>query len=457
VALPLLSGVKAQGPEWVSRHPLNLEPVPVDSGISKGQLRAAPGAATYATGPGIDRGGIVWDERHYRVMGTKLVQVMPDASIVTLADVGGSGPVSLDYGFDRLAIRSGTSLSYWNGSALTPVTDPDLGAVTDMIWISGYYMTTDGKYVVVPELSDPTSVKPLKYGDAESDPDAITGLLKNRQTNEAIVLGRYTIQTLQNVGGSGFPFASVPGSTLPVGCVSASAKCYMGSGFAFVGSGREDALGVYLAAGQSVNKISDRVLDDALAALEDPTLIELERRASLDEQRLIVHLPTESWCYPVNASQVAGQALWYRLRSGVGKPYRLRHAVLSYGKWLVGDTESAALGELSHDVDTHFGEAVEWEFGPGLLYNNGKPAIAHELELIGLPGRASGPGSVFLSSTKDGETFSPERPITISPGERGKRLLWKPHMRFQTYLGLRFRGIGGQPGFSALEAAVQPL
>jgi hypothetical protein len=76
-ALPLLSGVKAKGPEWIDRHPLNLEPVPVDSGISKGQLRAAQGAVSYATGPGTDRGGIVWNNTHIRVMGTKLVQVGP--------------------------------------------------------------------------------------------------------------------------------------------------------------------------------------------------------------------------------------------------------------------------------------------------------------------------------------------------------------------------------------------
>jgi hypothetical protein len=256
--------------------------------------------------------------------------------VITLGDVGGSGPVSLDYGFDRLAIRSGTSLYYWNGTTLTQVTDVDLGSVLDMIWIEGFYMTTDGDFVVVTELSDPASVQPLKYGSAEADPDPITGLLKNRQTGEAIVLGRYTIQTLQNQGGSGFPFSAVVGATLPVGCVSASAKCYMGSGFAFVGGGREDALGVYLASSQNLIKISTRALDDALAAVEDPTLIELERRASRDEQRLIVHLPTESWCYLVNASQTAGESLWFRLRSGVGKPYRLRMP-----SWLTASGSSA--------------------------------------------------------------------------------------------------------------------
>jgi hypothetical protein len=456
-ALPLLSGVGAKGPEWVDRHPLNLEPVVSETGISKGQLRPTAGAVTYATGPGIDRGAVCWNGVHLRVMGTKLVRVNQDATVDTLGDVGGSGAVSLDYGFDRLGIRSGTSLYYWNGSTLIQVTDPDLGPATDMIWIRGFFMTTDGTSVIVTELSDPTSIMPLKYGSAESDPDPVTGLLKNRQTDEAVIFGRYTIQTIQDVGGNGFPFAAVPGSTLPLGCVGPAAKAYMGPGFAFVGSGRNESLGVHLAQGQTTTKISTRALDDALAAEEDPSLIEVEVRSYRDEQRLLVHLSTVTWIYVAKASEAAGEPLWYRARSGIGRPYRLRHAVLVGQKWYVGDTETASVAELREDVDTHFGEAAEWRFEPGVIYNGAKPLILHSVELAGLPGRGTAPGSLFLSWTRDGEVYSSERPLTIYPGERRKRIWWRPHIRFQTYLGLRIRGIGGQPGFSALEAALQPL
>lgn len=455
--LPLLSGVGSKGAEWIARAPLNLEPVIVESGISKGQLVSPAGAVSYATGFGIDRGAIVWNDTHYRVMGTKLVRVNHGASVDELGDVGGVGPVSLDYGPDRLGIRSGASLYYWDGLSLVQVTDEDLGSVTDMIWIGGYFMTTDGSYVIVTELSDPTSVQSLKYGSAESDPDPITGLLKNRTTNEAIVLGRYTIQTLQNVGGNGFPFAAVPGATLPVGCVGPGAKVYVGAGFAFVGSGRGGSLGVHIAAGQGSQKISNRAVDDALAAIEDPAAIEMECRTYRGEQRLLVHLPDETWVYLVAASGGAEEPLWYRVRSGTGKPYRLRHAVLWGQEWFVGDTESAAIGKLTSEVDSHFGEEVEWQFEPGLLYNDGKPAILHQAELVGLPGRGTAPGSLFFSVTADGEIFSTERPLHIFPGERNKRLLWRPHRRFQTYLGLRIRGIGGRPGFAALEATVQAL
>jgi hypothetical protein len=349
------------------------------------------------------------------------------------------------------------ALYYWNGITLSQVTDTDLGEALDAMWISGFTMTTDGTSVVVTELSDPTSVKPQKYGSAESDPDPVTGLLKNRQTDEAWVLGRYTIQTLQNVGGNGFPFAAVPGGTLPVGCVGTAAKAYFGTGFAFVGSGRDEALGVHMAAGQGAGKISNRVVDDALAAVEDPSAIEVESRAYRDEQRFLVHLPTETWVYLLTASAKAGEPLWYRAGSGVGNAYRPRHAVLSGSQWYVGDTETSAIGILTEDVDSHFGEDVEWQFEPGLLYNAGRPAILHQVELISLPGRGNAPASYFLSMTSNGDTFSTERPLHVSPGERGKKVLWKPHRRFPTYLGLRIRGIGGRPGFSALEAALQPL
>jgi hypothetical protein len=107
----------------------------------------------------------------------------------------------MDYSFDRLAIASGGRLYYWNGT-LTQVTDPDLGVVLDVVWVDGYFMTTDGESLVVTELSDPTQVNPLKYGSSEVDPDPVVALLKLR--NEVYALNRNTIEVFDNVGGEFF-------------------------------------------------------------------------------------------------------------------------------------------------------------------------------------------------------------------------------------------------------------
>jgi hypothetical protein len=447
-----MSGVLAgEAGEFNISAPLNLEPVFVDSKISKGQLRIAAGALQIGTGPGIDRGGISWNSQCYRVMGTKLVQVAANGTVTTLGDVGGDGYVALDYSFDRLAIASGNGLWYWDGLALNQNVDEDLGAVIDMIWVDGYFMTTDGTYVVVTELSDPYQVLPLKYGSAEEDPDMITGLLKVRE--EVYALGRHTIQVYQNIGGNGFPFSTIKGATIPRGCVAASAKCLYGESFAFVGSGRNEALGVHVAGQGQSDKISDRRVDDALAAVSDPTTIRVEARTARDELRLYVHLPTETWVFLATASSKAGEKVWYRVQSGVGQPYRIRNAVHCYGKVLVGDTGSEAIGEWTDTVATHFGEPAQWRFDVGMLYNQGTPTTLHKVDLVGLPGRGdtSMGGAITMSITQDGETFSPERTILID-GARSKRMQWRPHARIRNYIGLRFRGLNKMlPGFAACE------
>jgi hypothetical protein len=458
--VPLLSGITAdETAEFKMSRPVNLEVVPVDNKIAKAQFRMTAGALPFATGPGVDRGGILWSGIMHRVMGTKLVTVDAAGVVTQLGDVGGTGQVAFDYSFDRLGIRSGDKLYYWNGAALTLVADIDLGPVLDVMWIDGYFMTTDGTSVIVTELNDPTSVLPLKYGSAEEDPDPVTGLIKVR--NEPYILGRHTIQVLRNVGGNGFPFAVVRGATIPLGCVSPTAKCRFADSFAFVGGAKGEALGVYIAGDGNAAKISDRAIDDELAAVEDPTSIILENRSWRGERRLLVHLPDKTLVFQANATRDLEEPVWPSVQSGRGNPYRLRNAVLAYGRTFVGDTESAAIGELSETVSTHFGEAAEWKFDVGLIYNEAKGFILSKVELVGLPGRAphGEDGRIFMSMTRDGETFSVERAIpTGKAGQRALRLQWRPRTNFRLWAGLRFRGYSAAlPGIAACEVEATPL
>lgn len=455
-AVPLLAGVAgSETGEFVQTYPLNLEPVIIDSKISKGQLVAYPGAVQLGVGPGGDRGGIWWNALLYRIMGTKLVSVAQDGTVTVLGDVGAGARCALDYSFDRLIIQSGTNLYYYTvATGVAQVTDPDLGPVIDAMWIDGYTMTTDGTSIVVTELSDPTSVLPLKYGSAEEDPDPVTGLLKYRE--EAYVFGRHSIQLFRNVGGNGFPFATVSGGTIPYGCISPQAKCLFGDAFAFVGSARNEALDVFIGGQAQAKAIGAPELTKALAAISETSVIELEARVSDAEQRLLVHLPGETWVFLLKASEIAGAPIWYRLRTDPNG-YRCRNAVRAYGKTIVGDVVSGAVGYLSDDYRFHFAVDPGWQFDCGFLYNEALGAIVHSVELVGLPGRG-GEGAVFMSMTRDGETFSIERSVRLRPNARGRRIAWRPHARMGNYLGFRFRGTGAAlPGIAACEVKPQPL
>lgn len=458
VAIPLLSGIEnTESGDSITSYPVNLEPVPTKSGLSEGYVRAAQGATPFASGPGTDRGGIDWNGLQYRVMGTKLITVSQTGKITILGDVGSGGICSLAYGFDRLAINSGDRLYYWNGTTLTKVTDPDLGPVVDMLWFSGFYVTTDGTSIIVTQLSDPTQVDPLKYGSAEADPDMVEGLFKLR--GELYALGRYTIQTFTNVGGAGFPFQANTAATVPVGVVGPRARCDFYQTLAFVGSGRGEATAVYLLDGGTALKISTRAIDDELAAVSDQSSIVVESRMSRDERRLLVHLPNKTLMYLANASRISGQSVWCVLASGSAgdQKYRLRNAVYSYGKWICGDTSSSNLGVLSDDDPSHFGDTVPWEFHTQFSYNEGKGAILHSVELVGMPGRGGKNPVAFLSFTEDGETYTQERACSTGMrGNRMKRVQWRPHKRFWNYMACRFRG-SGTAGWSVCEANFEAL
>ncbi len=449
--VPILSGVTAKDGTFAASFPINLEPRTFASGVSQGQIVSTRGAVQKAIGPGVDRGGTVWNGMHYRVMGSKLVQIASDWTLTEIGDVGNDyASVGFDYGFDRLAIRSADKLFYWNGETLSEVTDPDLGLVKDMIWSDGYYVTTDGTYIVVTQLNDPAAVDPIKYGSAEEDPDMITGLLRFRE--EVYAFGRNTIQVFQNVGGNGFPFANVPGATIPYGCVSASAKCLVGGTFAFVGGARDEPLSVYVENGGNAQRISTREIDDLLNAERSPELIDLEARVFGEERQLLIHLADKTLGIALGTSSEGEQGAWFILHSGRFAPYRLRRAVWCYGHHIVGDRDSAAVGTLTGEAE-HFGVLPDWQFDAALMFADGKPFLVNDVELFGqFPTREN---AVFLSMSRDAVTWSREVSRRMT-GRRDERLRWPAGARCPTLAAFRFRG-QGRYAFARCEMTGEPL
>lgn len=462
--IPILSGSFAdESAAFRAALPINKEPTFADTGLSKGYLASAQGLAQNGTGPGSGRGGINWNGVCYRVMGSKLCSVSDSGAVTELGYVGDNGlPVTLDYSFDRLAIASNQGLYYYNATeGVTQVTDPDLGIVIDVLFIDGRFMTTDGTSLVITELNDPYAVDPLKYGSAETDPDPLVALCKIR--GEVYALGKGTIQNFRNIGGAGFPYQNNAGAMIPRGAVGTKAWSYFLETFYFLGGSRTEQVSVYQAGSGQSQSISTQEIDTILAEYtpEQLALVEMEAFNQQSEQRLLIHLPDQTLCYFNDASQKAGEPVWASLRSGVAldSAYPARHLVPCYGKWLV-DAETK-VGYLDGAVSTFFDESEAWQFQTNFVYNSGKNAIIHSLELVGLPGRTplGDDPSIFFSWTRDGETWSQEQRISAGKtGERLERMVWRPHVRINNYMGLRFRGVGTSvSSFARLEATIEAL
>jgi hypothetical protein len=464
--IPIVNGIYTDNtPELRTSYPVNLVPVPKVSGISNGFLRPGDGIVANGAGPGIDRGGINWQGGCYRVMGTKLVEVSSTGVVTTLGDVGGPDTqlVTFDYSFDLLAIASGGRLYYWDNSTLTQVTDPDLGLVLDVVWVDGFFMTTDGEFLVVTELTDPTQVNPLKYGSSEVDPDPVVALLKLR--NEVYALNRNTIEVFDNVGGELFPFARIDGAQIQKGVVGTQACCVFIERIAFLGSGRNEAPGIYIGAAATTQKVSTQEVDNILLQYTEAqlALVKLEARNDKSHQHLYVHLPDQTLVYDAAASEALQTPVWFILVSTLSglAQYRARNMVYAYDKWLVGDPQSSNIGYLAQDTGHHWGQQVRWEFGTLIVYNESNGAIFNELELVSLTGSiALGKNpQISTSYSLDGKSYSQEKFISVGTiGNTKKRLAWFQQGHMRNWRIQRFRGDSdAHVSYVRLEAQIEPL
>jgi hypothetical protein len=464
--ISILNGIYTDnGPDFRTSYPVNMVPVPKNSGISTGYLRPGDGLVANGSGPGIDRGGINWQDECYRVMGTKLVSVASNGAVTVLGDVGGpvNTLVTFDYSFDLLAIASGTRLYYWNGTTLTQVTDPDLGIVLDVVWVDGYFMTTDGEFLIVTELSDPTQVNPLKYGSSEVDPDPVVALLKLR--NEVYALNRNTIEVFDNIGGDLFPVQRIDGAQIQKGVIGTFACCVYIERIAFLGSGRNESPGIYVGAAATTQKISTQEIDELLLTYSEAQLaqVKLEARNDKSHQHLYVHLPDRTIVYDAAASEALGDQVWFTLTTTVVgfAQYRARNLVWAYDKWLVGDPQSSTIGYLVDDIGSHWGQKVRWEFGTIIAYNEGKGALFQKIELVSLTGRvALGTNpQISTSYSLDGLSYSQDRYIYVGTiGNTSKRLAWFQQGHMRNWRIQRFRGDSDSHiAFARLEMQIEGL
>lgn len=462
--IPILAGsFSDEAPDFRSAYPKNMVPVPKKQGISNGYLRPSDGIEQIGTGPGVDRGGIVWLGAAYRVMGNSLVRQLEDGSTTVLGTIAGNTQCTLDYSFDVLSISGGGNLYYWDGAALVQVTDSDLGTVIDHLWVDGYFMTTDGEFLIVTELNDRTSVNPLKYGSSEADPDPVLGLFKLR--NEVYALNRNTIEQFNNNGGPLFPFSRNEGAQIQRGVIGTHCAAIFMDAIAFLGGARNEPPSIWVGNNGSSAKIATREIDTILMDYteDELALTLMEVRVFKSHELLYLHLPDQTLVYDGNGTQAVGEPVWYTLTSSITglSQYRARNILWCYNKWLCSDTSSAALGELVDTVSTHYGDVIGWEINTPILYNESLGIVIHMLELVTLPGRVplGADPVIWTSYSLDGSTWGQERACYVGQqGNRTKRATWLNCGSMRNWRIQKFRGTSdAHLAIARLEAKVEPL
>lgn len=458
--IPILAGAYTDSDSnYRVSYPVNLFPIPQSQGISDGYMRPADGIVSFATGQGNDRGAINWNDEVYRASGTKLIKVASNGAVTVLGDIGGTDQVSFTYSFDRLAVASNGNLYYYDPvGGFVQVTDPDLGTVIDVVWVDGYFMTTDGEFLVVTELSDPTQVNPLKYGSSEADPDPVVSLVKVR--NEIYAINRYTSEVFDNVGGELFPFQRIEGGQIMRGCVGTHAAIEFLGGIVMLGGGRNEPVSLWLCSNANAEKLSSREVDLILQGYTEEQLstVVIEKRIDGSFKQVYIHLPDKTLVYDFAASQAVQRPAWTILKNG--NTYDARNMVWCYNKWIVGDPFSSRIGYYDSSIGSHYGDAVEWEVQTKILYNNANGAVIHRLEIVGITGNNTGPNNtIYTSYSTDGVNWSAEKSISAGvAGDYAKRLVWFKQGILRNYRIQKIRGSSdAMLSIAALDATIEPL
>lgn len=412
-----------------------------------GYMLVFPGLSLIATGTGVDRGAMYNErfEAHYRASGAAFIQLNINDTVSNLGAIPGSEQVAVAYSFNTQAVVADGRMFLWDESTFTEVTDSDLGDPIDIVWVDGYYFLTDGEYIYHTDITDETSIDPLKFATAEFMPDPSLGLGLT-QDDKVMVWGRYTLEYFVNDASENFAFQRVETRAQKIGIVATHAKCESEGNWCITGGRKEEALGVHLVGVGSAKKISTREVDKVLAQYSEPELSDM-RMESVEEDNIhfiYVHLPNETLCFNANIARSQGLVdAWFILKTGTGDDnYRGINGVFDAkrGKWVFGDKVNSNIGLLDNTICTQYDEIAEWLLYTPLIALDGQSL--DELEIETLPGNVvADDATVAFSMTYDGITYSKEWwNLYGAANEYSQRFYIRRLGDVSDWVGFKFRG-----------------
>lgn len=429
--------------------PVNMYAVQREILGANGYMLNYPGLTQHVSGSGVDRAGNYNERfgRHFRVSGSDLIEVFNNGTVNVLGSIPGSLQASMPYSFNTQAIiANGNMFLYDPVGGFVQVTDSDLGNPIDGVWIDGYYFLTDGEYIYHTDISDETSIDPLKFATAEFMPDPSLAVAKT-QDNKVMVFGRYSLEYFINVATDNFAFQRVETRAQKIGIVATHAKCESGGNWFVIGGRKEEALGVYAIGIGSSDKVSSREIDKILAEYTEPQLsdMRMESRTEDGQSFVIVHLPNETLLLNVSIIKTLGiNYAWTILKTDItgDTPYRGINGVFDarIGSWIYGDKYNGNIGILDNSICTHYGEIVEWLLYSPLLKL--ERASIDEIDLETIPGHTtSQDATVATSITYDGLTYGKEWfELYGSPHDYGKRFIIRRLGYVSDMIGFKLRG-----------------
>lgn len=385
----------------------------------------------------------------YRLNRTIDVDGVQSFSFTALGAILGTGPVSMaDNGSQLMILVPGALGSIW--VELTSTFTPDIYTVDNdftangdpqlVVFIDGYFVaTTDSKKFISSALNDGLSWNALDFGTAEADPDIIRAPFVFN--NQLFIFGSETIQSFQNVGGSGFPFQAIQGFVIPKGIYADFSLAPTTNSFMFVGGGVNESPAVWLFTGNGVEKVSTTAIDNLLTGYTDSEIAGIIGVSYAKRGAYFTgfSLPDRDLYY----DSISGR--WHERTSFAESQFtawRVGFMATAYGRVIVGDSIDGRIGELDSDLYTEYDNTIFRAIIIQPLMNQGYSIFVNSMELTmeaGVGDLVTIDPQIRLSWSDDAKTYGSELKRGIGKmGEYFKRSIWRRLGRVPRFRVFRF-------------------
>lgn len=407
------------------------------SGKSPASLFATPGLRLFTNlGELPIRGELTTAAgRLFCVCGAKLFEVFKDGSYATRGELASTiGFVGMAengkqmmladtakcYSFD-LATNVMSVMKFSDGSALPGGADvafQDGYFIFNIPGTQQFYIT--GQY--------DTTVDPLDFASAESNPDLLVGLLSDHE--ELWLFGSQSVEAWYNSGGELFPFSRISGGVITHGTVAAQSPVKLDNTVYWLG---QDASGngmVWRAVGYQPQRASSHAMEQAIQRyprIDDAVGFGYQQDG---HAYYVLNFPSGNATWVLDAATGLWHERAYLGDDGQLERHRANCHTMAFGLHLVGDYENGNLYVLDTAVGDDNGREIVRERAAPYLDGELKNVFFHRLTLdirvgLGGDGFARVPVVMLTYSDDGGRSWSNERTSSLGAiGQRLARVFW---------------------------------
>jgi len=247
----------------------------------------------------------------------------------------------------HVVATTSTSSYLCTTSTITAFSPPAMSEITN-VFMDGYTFYADGfGTIIASQINDADAFNPLDVTTAQAKAGQLRRLIAYDQ--HLFAMCETWIEVYRNVGNpEGFPFGRVAVINRGLVAPYAVAGYQDGFGKALVWVGDDN--GIHILDGYTATRISTPDQDRDIEALADKSGIEAQ--AYITSGAAFVSVSSPQWTWEFNLTTQMWSERHSKLRDGTTLP-RWRgtgDSVFAFEKWLIGDTHSGKLHEITSDA-----------------------------------------------------------------------------------------------------------